>query len=45
LQLPAMVYLGELDRRMRATASARRIVSSQQVQPASALPEAVHLVN
>jgi O-antigen ligase len=45
LQLPAMVYLGELDRRMRATASARRIVSSQQVQPASALPEAVHFVN
>jgi O-antigen ligase len=34
LQLPAMVYLGELDRHMRATAPVRRIVSSRHVQSA-----------
>jgi hypothetical protein len=45
LQLAAMVYLGELDRRMTATATARRIVSSRHIQPASALPQAIHVIN
>lgn len=45
IQLPAMVYLGELDRRMRATAATPRTVYLRQVQTAPALPEAVHLAN
>jgi hypothetical protein len=38
LQLPAMVYLGEIDRRMRATAPARRFLNCRPIQTASALP-------
>jgi hypothetical protein len=45
VQLPALVYLGELDRRMRAAAAARRIVPSRRIQPASPLPQVIHLVN
>jgi O-antigen ligase len=45
LQLPAMVYLGELDRRMRAAAAIQRIASLRRVQSASPIPQAIHASN
>jgi O-antigen ligase len=45
VQLPAMVYLGELDRRMRVPASAARTVYLHHVPTAPALPPAVNVAN
>jgi O-antigen ligase len=42
VQLPAMVYLGELDRRMRVLASAPRTIYIRSGPAAAALPQAVN---
>jgi O-antigen ligase len=44
-QLPAMVYLGELDRRIKMTAWSRRSVSLRRVESALALPKAIQSVS
>jgi O-antigen ligase len=45
LQLPAIVYIGEFDRRLKSAIVARQVVCSSGVRPIFALPSSVHINN
>lgn len=45
IQLPAIVYIGELDRRLKSVMAARQMIRPSAMRPAFELPRAVHINN